>query len=169
MLEDVGFLDADFFMTYEDVDLSFQAQLRGYECRFVPGAIVYHRYRATMKKYWSLSRQTFFSQRNIEFVYLKNMPLGLMLRSLPQRLTYELGGAAYFFKVGVGSAFLKAKIDAIRQLPAVLRKRKQIQSKNSLTNAQLRSVMENDWFWSKWKKLLSAWRGPAIALEAKRP
>jgi GT2 family glycosyltransferase len=169
MLEDVGFLDPDFFMTYEDVDLSFQAQLRGFECMFVPGAIVYHRYRATMKKYWSQSRTTFFSQRNVEFVYLKNMPFEIILRSLPQRLTYELGGAAYFFKAGVGSAFLKGKIDAIRQISVVLRKRKQIQSKKSLTNAQLRSVMERNWFWSKWKKLLSAWRRPAIGVEAKRP
>lgn len=169
MLEDVGFLDPDFFMTYEDVDLSFQAQLRGYECMFVPGAIVYHRYRATMKKYWTLSRQIFFSQRNVEFVYFKNMPLELILRSLPQRLTYELGSAAYFIKAGAGSAFLKGKIDAIRQLSAILRKRKQIQSKKNLTNAQLLSVMEHDWFWSKWKKLVSVWREPAIALEAKRP
>jgi GT2 family glycosyltransferase len=161
MLERVGFLDPDFFTFYEDVDLSFRAQLLGYECIFVPGAIVYHRYRATMNKF--PARQIFLTQRNVEFVYLKNLPLGLMLGSLPQRFIYELGGAAYFFKVGVGSAFLKGKIDAVRQLPAVFRKRKEIQKKRIITNAHLRLVMQKSWFGSKWKKLLSAWRGSAQA------
>jgi hypothetical protein len=109
------------------------------------------------------ARQIFLTQRNVEFVYLKNLPLGLMLGSLPQRFIYELGGAAYFFKVGVGSAFLKGKIDAVRQLPAVFRKRKEIQKKRIITNAHLRLVMQKSWFGSKWKKLLSAWRGSAQA------
>jgi GT2 family glycosyltransferase len=44
-LEDIGFLDPEFFLIYEDVDLSFRAQLSGYECVCIPKAIVYHRYR----------------------------------------------------------------------------------------------------------------------------
>ncbi|HEY6947170.1 MAG TPA: glycosyltransferase family 2 protein, partial [Candidatus Acidoferrum sp.] len=32
MLDDIGFFDEDFFGTYEDLDLSFRAQLRGYAC-----------------------------------------------------------------------------------------------------------------------------------------
>ncbi len=51
MLEDVGFFDPDFFMNYEDVDLAFRAQLRGYACTLIPTAIVYHRYGATRKKF----------------------------------------------------------------------------------------------------------------------
>jgi GT2 family glycosyltransferase len=161
MLEDVGFLDDDFFMTYEDADLSFRAQLRGYECMFIPSAIVYHYYRATMRKH--PARQAYFSQRNIEFVYLKNMPLGLMVRALPQRLLYEMGSAAYFFKMGVGKAFLKAKMDALRQLRAVLCKRKKIQGGRKLTNGQLRSLMQKQWFGSKWRKLQAAWQGRSQA------
>src|SRR5579862_3118442 len=88
MLHEIGFLDPDFFMTYEDADLSFRAQLQGYGCVYVPGAIVYHRYRATNRK--TPSRQVFYSQRNIEFVYLKNMPLSLILQSALQRLLYEI-------------------------------------------------------------------------------
>lgn len=157
MLEDIGFLDEDFFMTYEDLDLSFRAQLRGYECVFVPGAIVYHHYRATMKKH--PSRQVFYSQRNIEFVYLKNMPFRLMLRSLPQRLLYEAGGAAYFIRTGTAGAFLKAKTDAARKLPMMLRKRKEIQASAKGANRQLHALMVDDWLVLKWKKLWQAWRG----------
>jgi GT2 family glycosyltransferase len=157
MLEKIGFLDAEFFMTYEDVDMSFRAQLFGYECVFVPGAVVYHRYRATMKNY--PARQVFFSQRNIEFVYMKNMPLGLMLRFLPLRFVYELGGAVYFLKQGAGRAYLKAKVDALRRLPSFLPKRQMIQAKRVLNNDELRSVMlQKTWLSLKWQKFASAWR-----------
>jgi hypothetical protein len=156
MLEEIGFLDPDFFMTYEDADLSFRAQLRGYECVYVPGAIVYHRYRATNRK--TPSRQVFYSQRNIEFVYLKNMPLGLILQSAPQRLLYEVGAAIYFSKQGAGSAFFRAKLDVLKNLPSVLRKRSEIQKRKTITNSQVRTILRKGVFSKKWKKLRSIWK-----------
>ena len=155
MLEDVGFLDPDFVMIYEDADLSFRAQLRGYECVYVPEAIVYHRYRATIGK--APSSQVFYSQRNIEFVYLKNMPLALILGSLPHRLLYEVGAAIYFSMNGNRSAFLRAKVDAIKCLPSILRKRAEIQRRRTITNAQMRKILRRPLFFNKWKKLWSLW------------
>jgi len=156
MLEDIGFLDPEFFMTFEDLDLSFRGQLQGYECVFMPRAIVYHRLGATRKK--NPAQDVFFSQRNIELAYLKNMPLGMILASLAHRLVYELGGAVYFTKLGVGTAFFKAKMDAIRRLPSVLRKRQELQRRRILTTKQLRSMLLPYRLWSKWKKFSSAWR-----------
>jgi len=161
MLEEIGFLDPDFFMTYEDADLSFRAQLRGYECVFVPEAVVYHKYRATMTKY--PARQVYFSQRSIEFVYLKNMPLGLILRYLPHRILYEIGAAIYFTRMGTGKAFFKAKLDAIRALPEILEKRKEIQRRRTISNAQLRSMLRANRLGSKWKKFWSAGQSPVEA------
>jgi GT2 family glycosyltransferase len=161
MLEQIGFLDPDFFMTFEDADLSFRAQLMGYECTFVPTAIVYHRYRGTMSKY--PARQVYFSQRNIEFVYLKNMPTAIMLRYLPQRLMYEIGSAIYFTRMGVGKAFFKAKIDVLRQLPAVLKKRREIQSRRTIADAQLLTMLKRYHLGPKFKKFLSAFRRPKVS------
>lgn len=160
MLNDVGFLDDDFFMTYEDVDLGFRSQLHGYACVFLPNAVVYHRYRATMAKY--PARQTFYSQRNIEFVYWKNLPFSMMMESLPQRLLYEIGGAAYFFKQGVGYSFVKAKLNALRHFPAMLRKRREITARRKIGVDQLRVLMRHNWIGARWKKLLSAWRRPIV-------
>ena len=159
MLEEIGFLDPEFVMIYEDVDLSFRAQLRGYECVYVPGAIVYHRYRVTIGKV--PSRQVFYSQRNIEFVYLKNMPLALILRSLPQRLLYEVGAAIYFSKQGIGSAFFRAKLEVLKRLPSIVRKRSEIQRKRTVTNAQMLAVMQGPLFVNKLKKFRTIWTKPA--------
>jgi len=156
MLEDIGFLDPEFFMIYEDVDLSFRAQLRGYECVYVPGALVYHHYRATIRKV--PSRQVFYSQRNIEFLYLKNMPLGLIVRSVPQRLAYEVGATIYFFQTGAGAAFLRAKLDVVKCLPSILRKRREIQQRKTITNSQMRAIMRKSSFSNKWRKLRSVWK-----------
>ena len=38
MIDEIGFFDEDFFLLYEDVDLSFRAQLKGYKCLYVPEA-----------------------------------------------------------------------------------------------------------------------------------
>jgi GT2 family glycosyltransferase len=154
MLDEIGFLDPDFFMIYEDVDLSFRAQLSGFRCVYVPEAIVYHHYRSTIKKGPAL--QVFYSQRNIDFVYCKNLPLAFIFRSAPRRLLYELGSALYFFRLGSGVPFLRAKFDVLRRLPSVLTKRRVIQKRNTLTNAELRSLLCGSIFSSKWRKFFSA-------------
>lgn len=153
MLEQIGFLDPDFYMIYEDVDLSFRAQLSGFQCVYVPKAVVYHHYRSTIKKRPAL--QVFYSQRNIDFVYWKNLPLAFILRSAPRRLLYELGSALYFVRLGSGVPFFKAKLDVLRRLPSVLRKRRVIQKQNTLATSQLRRLLCGSVFSSKWRKFFS--------------
>jgi GT2 family glycosyltransferase len=156
MLEETGFLDEELFIIYEDVDLAFRARLYGYTCVLAPGAIVYHRYRKTLGKNPAL--QVYFAQRNIELVHIKNMPLGLIVRHAPQRFVYELGAALYFFKRGMGKAFLKAKMDVLPHLPSMLRKRRAIQSRRAISNASLRVMLAEVRAGSKWRKFWSAWQ-----------
>ncbi len=153
MLDEIGFLDPGFFLIYEDVDLGFRAQLRGYECVYIPGAIVYHRYRTSIAK--APARQVFFSQRNIEFVYLKNMPLGLIFQAAPERLIYELGSAVYFARRGHSFAFLQAKLEAVKCLPRILRQRRKIQQGRKATSSQLKAIMRKSLLLHKWKKFCS--------------
>jgi GT2 family glycosyltransferase len=153
MLEDIGFLDPDFFMVYEDVDLSFRAQLRGYRCVYIPTAIVYHRYRTTLGK--RPAQQVFYSQRNIEFVYFKNMPMGLILRSALGRLLYEIGAAVYFSRKGCGLVFIRSKGEVIRQFGILWKKRSKIQQAKRMRNKQLRALMTSG-MRPKWNKFLSS-------------
>src|SRR5579859_3178787 len=150
MLNDIGFLDPDFFMIYEDVDLSFRAQLAGYRCVYLPKAVVYHRYRSTIRK--RPGTQVFYAQRNIELVYLKNLPTALVLRSAPTRLLYEIGAFVYFFRFGAGTAFLRAKVAALLKLPSILRKRWTIQKRKTVKNSELCAVLRRSAFSAKWKK-----------------
>ena len=156
MLQEIGFLDEELFVIYEDVDLAFRARLYGYECVLAPGAIVYHRYRRTLSK--SPALQVYFAQRNIELIYIKNMPLGLLARHAPRRFVYEFGAALYFFRLGMAKAFMKAKIDVLSHLPSMLKKRRAIQSRRAISNASLRVMLTDGGLVPKWRKFWSAWQ-----------
>jgi len=167
MLEEIGFFDPDFFMIYEDVDLSFRAQLSGYDCVYLPQAIVYHRYRSTLGR--APTVQVFYAQRNIEFVYLKNIPALMMLRSFPWRIAYELGAAAYFIRHGAGLSFARAKIEALKNLPDLLAKRRRIQRAKTRSNHQLRAMLQDSMFLPKWRKLFAQKRAVPTRLQSPSP
>ena len=48
--DEVGPFDEAFFAQMEDVDWGFRARLLGYGCRYVPGAVVYHKGSASMRR-----------------------------------------------------------------------------------------------------------------------
>jgi GT2 family glycosyltransferase len=49
MLDEIGFLDEDFFLYNEDTDLNFRARLAGWKCIYVASAIAYHLANATSR------------------------------------------------------------------------------------------------------------------------
>jgi len=44
MLDEIGGFDESFFLYCEDTDLGLRARWAGWGCRYVPGAMVHHRY-----------------------------------------------------------------------------------------------------------------------------
>jgi hypothetical protein len=89
-------------------------------------------------------------------VYLKNMPIGLMLRLALQRLLYEVGAGIYFARLGWGAAFLRGKLDVIRHVPTLWRKRREIQKAKTVGNERMLALMQPG-FAAKWRKLRSSW------------
>jgi GT2 family glycosyltransferase len=127
MLDDIGMFDEDFFYNNEDVDLSFRAQLAGYRCHYVPSAIVYHRGSVTVGP--TSDKTVYHIQRNMEWAFLKNMPMGLMWKYLPLHCLYMIGWLAYWTAKGRGRVVIRAKRDALLGWPKVRGKRREIQSK----------------------------------------
>jgi hypothetical protein len=77
LLRDVGIFDEAFFAYYEDVDISFRAQLAGYRVFYEKKAIAYHKQGATSGKMPGFTvYQTF---KNIPLLYAKNVPFRLLL------------------------------------------------------------------------------------------
>jgi GT2 family glycosyltransferase len=78
LLEQVGLFDQDFFAYYEDVDLSFRAQLAGWKVRFVPAAVVRHQIGATSAKLKGFT--AYQTMKNQPLVLYKNLPASLWWR-----------------------------------------------------------------------------------------
>jgi GT2 family glycosyltransferase len=140
MIDEIGFLDDDFFLYDEDADLSFRAQLAGWKCMYVPDAVGYHKGNATSGRL--SDTHVYYHTRNLEFVWLKNMPTGLMLRFAHHKALQELGSCSYLcLRHGKWSAYFRAKRDALRMAPLMLRKRKEIQAKRRVSNLYLKNMM----------------------------
>ncbi|HEX6034613.1 MAG TPA: glycosyltransferase family 2 protein, partial [Anaerolineales bacterium] len=140
MLDEIGFLDEDFFLYDEDTDLSFRAQLAGWSCVYVPDAVVYHKGNATAGRL--SDTHVYYHTRNLEFVWIKNMPAGLMLRFAHHKILQELGSFCYLcLRHMKWRAYFRAKRDALKMLPVMLKKRKEIQARRRVPNSYIRLLM----------------------------
>jgi len=158
MLDEIGFLDEDFFLIHEDTDLNFRAQLTGWTVVYVPKAIAYHKVRSTIGNMSDIA--IYYTLRNSEFVRLKNIPLVVFLVRLPE---YIFGTAADFFYFALRHRKLKlyfnAKIDAAKMIKMMWGKRKKIMTMKKVEDKYLYRMMTSIWsrefFLGKVKKFFS--------------
>lgn len=139
MLEDIGLFDEDFFAYYEDIDLGMRAQLSGYKCLFVPGAVVYHIHQATSDR---IPAQRFlFAQRNIIFVHLKNMPLLMLIKMFPAFLTMHiLISFGHCIKTRDIKTLGRIYWQVCKKIPSMLIKRRKIQKRVRVPVNYIKSV-----------------------------
>jgi GT2 family glycosyltransferase len=157
LLDDVGLLDEDFFLIFEDLDLSFRAQLKGYRCRYVPTAIVYHKVNATMGTY--SHTYVYYGHRNLVLTFVKNMPYPLLVQGLPAHLLHTAMGLAFFATRGRLASFIQAKRDAFGALGVTLQKRTSIQQQRRVSLDAIAGMMTRDWIGPRWReKLLQPFR-----------
>jgi GT2 family glycosyltransferase len=150
VFEDVGGFDEDFFAVHEDVDFSYRAQLLGYRCIYVPEAVVAHAGSGTLGH--RSHQAVFFGQRNLEWVYLKNTPLGLLVATLPAHVVYNVAAAAYFAATGRLGPFLRGKLAAFGGLRGSIRKRRSIQRRRRTPLRRLWQLMDRRWVAIKWSE-----------------
>jgi hypothetical protein len=143
MLHEIGLFDEDFFLLYEDVDLSFRAQWRGYKCVYVPEAIAYHKGSGSIIQDSPMS--IYYSHRNLEWVYMKNVPFQLILLTIVYHLIYDIAAILYFIFKGNGKYIIKAKWDAIRKIKIMLIKRGQIQKNRRIKENYIWRLMKNEY------------------------
>jgi GT2 family glycosyltransferase len=144
VFEEVGGFDEDFFLSHEDVDLSYRVRLRGYRCVYMPEAVVRHVGSASLGR--TSDTSVFYGQRNLEWMYLKNTPGIILLMSLPLHAVYLAAALVYFTWAGKLPAFLSAKWAAIKGAPAMWRKRRQVQRTRRASSSDIWNLLEPNWF-----------------------
>jgi GT2 family glycosyltransferase len=130
-LNDIGLFDERFFAYYEDVDLSFRAQLAGWKIYYQPKSVAYHLVGATSSKMGGFAR--YHSIKNFYILYTKNMPSVLYWFHLP---TFLLQGLRTFVRSVLDMQlhiWLKAYGQFLIYLPSILIDRFKIQRRRKVS------------------------------------
>ena len=122
---DVGGFDEDYFCYFEDVDLGFRLRLRGHRCRYVHAAVVHHVSSASSG--YRSDFAVYHGERNAVWTFVKNMPGPLFWLYLPQHLMLNIASLLYYPLRGQGKIVFKAKVDALRGLTSMLKRRRLVQ------------------------------------------
>jgi GT2 family glycosyltransferase len=150
LFERLDGFDEDFFMVYEDVDLSYRARLAGWRCLYVPAAVVLHAGSGTLGR--ESAPAVYYGQRNLEWVWIKNTPGPLLWRSLLAHVAYSLAGAAFYARRGHAGAVVRAKAAALAALPSVVRARQAASGGRRVECKALWSLMTPRWWSVKWQE-----------------
>jgi len=122
VFETVGGLDEDFIFYYDDVDLSFRAQLAGFRCVYEPSAICYHKRGATIG-----TKAPRFQERNLTAVQLKNIPGPLLVALFPLLLFSRARRLYRQIRQGYGRPALAGFVQGLVIIPAMYAKRRTVQ------------------------------------------
>lgn len=138
----VGYYDERMFMYYEDIDLSFRAQLAGYKVRYTPYAVAYHKRGASSSSVPGLA--TYNTFKNLPILFVKNVPLRLWVSMYPRFVlmyTLILGNAIVR---GRGGPALKGYFASWRHLVHMFRERRRIQENRAVTVEYISSIILHD-------------------------
>jgi GT2 family glycosyltransferase len=146
MLDTIGLFDENFFAYGDDADLGMRARLAGWNCLYVPTAIVYHVHSATAGEFSAL--KAFLIERNRIWVMVKTFPLSLLLVSpffTALRLAFHAYGS--IFMIGSSGQFaaecsrtqlavmmVKAYWSGLKSFPRMWRSRRKIRRYARLSN-----------------------------------
>lgn len=153
LLEQVGGFDEDFFAYADDAELGLRARIAGWRCLYVPDAVVRHHRGATLGI--SSARRLELIERNRVLLAAKLFPWSLLWLNpvyYLARLAAGVWAAArdrgeigrfpgLHGKLRAGLALLKGDLAALRLLPRILRKRREVRKFRKLTPRQVRELI----------------------------
>ena len=146
MLDEIGLFDQHFFAYADDIDVGLRGRLLGYECQYVPSAIVHHGFSRSFGHVSSL--KAYYVERNRLWVVLKCFPMRYLLPSFfysMVRYGYHLLGlfmrqgpaaryAEQFPALGLPLIVLKAYLSTLLFLPYLIRQRMLLRKKSRVSS-----------------------------------
>ena len=142
MLEEIGLFDEDFFAYYEDIDISFRAQLAGWKVIYVPQATVNHEISGPSRKIRGFG--TYQTMKNLPWLFWKNVPNELLLKIAPR---FGFAYFAFYLSAlvrGHALAATKGLLVSLTLLPKKLWQRFKIQRAKKVSARYINSILTHD-------------------------
>lgn len=142
MLQEIGLFDKDFFAYYEDVDISFRAQLAGWKVLYEPGSEAYHQTGTTSSKIKGFT--TYQTFKNLPLLFWKNVPTQLLPMMLPRFTIAYLSIYVSSLMSGRGWPATKGFLRMLTLLPKKLIERRSIQKNRKVSVEYVSSILVHD-------------------------
>ncbi len=140
MLEEIGFLDDDFFFSCEDVDMGWRANLAGWQTIYTPTAVVYHKLKATGGSVTG----SYYDGRNFLYLIWKDYPGDLLRQNWRSILKAQLritGDALRAWRGAAARARLRGQLAGLLGICKMWPKRKQLRAIRRVDNDSLTAVL----------------------------
>lgn len=140
MLDEIGFLDDDFFFSCEDVDMGWRAQLAGWQVLYVPTAVVYHKLKATGGSVTG----SYYDGRNFLYLIWKNYPISLLRNYWKEILRAQLKISLDALRAWRGKAArarLRGQLAGLWGIFKMWPKRRHIQALRRIDDESLTAVL----------------------------
>jgi N-acetylglucosaminyl-diphospho-decaprenol L-rhamnosyltransferase len=136
---DAGGMPPEFFLYHEDVDLALRILLRGGRIGLEPTARVDHDYAFHKGGYkWRML------ERNRWAAIVRTYPGPLLVVLMPALLATELALVVVAVRGGWASEKLRAATDVARWLPRLLRERREIQARRTISSLEFAAWLTPD-------------------------
>lgn len=150
-IDEVGFLDEDFFLYGEDAELGMRLRWAGYRCLFQPRSVINHEHSVGLGKY--APKKVYYIERNRLWLMVKTFPLSMILlspwytalRFFFNGLSLLKGrGAAASFNESHGKgpllkALVQAVWDGLKGVPKMWSKRKRYPKR--MSTAEMKKLL----------------------------
>lgn len=136
MLDDVGLFAESFFAYLEDADLAWRMRLRGWRAYTAPSARARHVYAASGSPF----KQHLLARNRIRML-VRSVPTPLLWAHWAAILRYDVLALGYA-TLTRQPAIAQGRLAALRELPALLHERRQIQAQRTASIGELAHWLE---------------------------
>jgi len=139
MLEQIGLLDEDFFIYFEDGDLSVRARMAEWKTVYAAKSLIYHIHSATFGR--NSPFKSYLLARNMQYFAFKLLPSRILIRYIFFQLgfiplkviTFAIKG-----KLDLAISYLKGTFVGLCKLPTTLKKRQKLMQTLNYTDKSLK-------------------------------
>ncbi len=138
VIDEIGYLDEDFFAHQEEIDLSWRAQLAGYRNVVTNKTHIYHYSGFTLRD--DNQKKMFLNHRNNLIMMMKNYSLPYLILIFPMRILLEIITVIVDFMFWEGKrskAVLKSLVNISMSIIVVFSKRKKIQKLRKISDKKI--------------------------------